>query len=52
MERQRQLEWEIQKSQELQAQQQKEQDNLLKLKAKNQSLTIELGSLVRMIVFI
>ncbi|XP_015589739.1 intersectin-1 isoform X6 [Cephus cinctus] len=45
MERQRQLEWEKQKSQELQAQRQKEQDILLKLKAKNQSLTIELGTL-------
>ncbi|KAL6445056.1 hypothetical protein ACFW04_002162 [Cataglyphis niger] len=45
MERQRQLEWERQKSQELQAQRQKEQDVLLKLKAKNQTLTIELGTL-------
>lgn len=45
MERQRQLEWETSKSQELQAQRQKEQDILLKLKAKNQTLTIELGSL-------
>ncbi|XP_018345715.1 PREDICTED: intersectin-2 isoform X4 [Trachymyrmex septentrionalis] len=45
MERQRQLEWERQKSQELQAQRQKEQDILLKLKAKNQTLTIELGTL-------
>ncbi|XP_011689438.1 PREDICTED: intersectin-1 isoform X2 [Wasmannia auropunctata] len=45
MERQRQLEWEKQKSQELQAQRQKEQDILLKLKAKNQTLTIELGTL-------
>ncbi|XP_015189067.1 PREDICTED: intersectin-1 isoform X9 [Polistes dominula] len=45
MERQRQLEWEKQKSQELQAQRQKEQDVLLKLKAKNQTLTIELGTL-------
>ncbi|KAK0182732.1 hypothetical protein PV327_000835 [Microctonus hyperodae] len=45
MERQRQLEWETQKSQELQAQRQKEQEILLKLKAKNQGLTIELGSL-------
>ncbi|XP_044011155.1 intersectin-1 isoform X3 [Aphidius gifuensis] len=44
-ERQRQLEWETQKSQELQAQRQKEQDILLKLKAKNQGLTIELGTL-------
>ncbi|XP_011306596.1 intersectin-2 isoform X3 [Fopius arisanus] len=45
MERQRQLEWETQKSQELQGQRQKEQDILLKLKAKNQTLTIELGTL-------
>ncbi|KAH0568927.1 intersectin-1 isoform X2 [Cotesia glomerata] len=45
MERQRQLEWETQKSQELQAQRQKEQDIVLKLKAKNQTLTIELTSL-------
>nr|XP_050859981.1 intersectin-1 isoform X9 [Vespula vulgaris] len=45
MERQRHLEWEKQKSQELQAQRQKEQDVLLKLKAKNQTLTIELGTL-------
>ncbi|CAK9797482.1 ITSN1 [Anthophora plagiata] len=45
MERQRQLEWERQKSQELQTQRQKEQDVLLKLKAKNQTLTIELGTL-------
>lgn len=48
MERQRQLEWERQKSQELQAQRQKEQDVLLKLKARNQTLTIELGTLVSM----
>ncbi|CAB0042601.1 unnamed protein product, partial [Trichogramma brassicae] len=45
MERQRQLEWENNKSQELQSQRQKEQDELLKLKGKNQSLTIDLGSL-------
>ncbi|XP_026672719.1 intersectin-1 isoform X4 [Ceratina calcarata] len=45
MERQRQLEWERQKSQELQAQRQKEQDVLLKLKAKNQTLSIELSTL-------
>lgn len=49
MERQRQLEWERQKSQELQAQRQKEQDILLKLKAKNQTLTIELGTLVNIL---
>lgn len=45
MERQRQLEWEKQRLQELQQQRQKEQENVLKLKAKNQSLTIELSSL-------
>ncbi|XP_058804871.1 intersectin-1 isoform X2 [Phymastichus coffea] len=45
MERQRQLEWETQKMQELQARRQQEQDSLLKLKAKNQTLTIELGTL-------
>ncbi|XP_076392418.1 dynamin associated protein 160 isoform X5 [Megachile rotundata] len=45
MERQRQLEWERQKSQELQTQRQKEQDVLLKLKGRNQILTIELGTL-------
>lgn len=45
MERQRQLEWEKQRLQELQQQRQREQENVLKLKAKNQSLTIELSSL-------
>ncbi|KAF5294447.1 hypothetical protein FQR65_LT01573 [Abscondita terminalis] len=45
MERQRQLEWEKQRSQELQQQRQREQETVLKLKAKNQSLTIELSSL-------
>lgn len=45
MERQRQLEWEKQRLQELQNQRQREQENVLKLKAKNQSLTIELSSL-------
>ncbi|GJQ83722.1 putative Eps15 homology domain protein [Trypoxylus dichotomus] len=45
MERQRQLEWEKQRLQELQHQRQREQENVLKLKAKNQSLTIELSSL-------
>ncbi|KAB0793537.1 hypothetical protein PPYR_13157 [Photinus pyralis] len=45
MERQRQLEWEKQRSQELQQQRQREQEAVLKLKAKNQSLTIELSSL-------
>nr|XP_023015070.1 intersectin-1 isoform X3 [Leptinotarsa decemlineata] len=45
MERQRQLEWEKQRLQELQQQRQREQEAVLKLKAKNQSLTIELTSL-------
>ncbi|XP_066254448.1 intersectin-1 isoform X2 [Euwallacea similis] len=45
MERQRQLEWEKQRLQELQQQRQREQEMVLKLKAKNQSLTIELSSL-------
>lgn len=45
MERQRQLEWEKQRLQELQQQRQREQEQVLKLKAKNQSLTIELSSL-------
>uniref|UniRef100_A0AAR5QBU5 Intersectin-1 n=1 Tax=Dendroctonus ponderosae TaxID=77166 RepID=A0AAR5QBU5_DENPD len=45
MERQRQLEWEKQRLQELQQQRQREQETVLKLKAKNQSLTIELTSL-------
>jgi hypothetical protein len=45
MERQRQLEWEKQRLQELQQQRQREQENVLKLKAKSQSLTIELSSL-------
>ncbi|CAH0548139.1 unnamed protein product [Brassicogethes aeneus] len=44
MERQRQLEWEKQRLQELQQQRQREQETVLKLKAKNQSLTIELSS--------
>ncbi|CAH1178984.1 unnamed protein product [Phaedon cochleariae] len=45
MERQRQLEWEKQRLQELQQQRHREQESVLKLKAKNQSLTIELTSL-------
>ncbi|XP_017772546.1 PREDICTED: intersectin-1 isoform X2 [Nicrophorus vespilloides] len=45
MERQRQLEWEKQRLQELQQQRQREQENVLKLKAKNQSLSIELSTL-------
>lgn len=39
------MEWEKQRLQELQQQRQKEQENVLKLKAKNQSLTIELSTL-------
>lgn len=42
MEKQRQLEWEAQKLQELEQERQKEQDRLLKLKGQNQTLTIEL----------
>lgn len=42
MEKQRQLEWEAQKLQEMEQERQKEQDRLLKLKGKNQTLTIEL----------
>ncbi|KAI5732897.1 hypothetical protein M8J76_005446 [Diaphorina citri] len=45
MERQRQLEWEKQRIQELTLQRQKEQESVLKLKAKNQSLSIELSTL-------
>ncbi|CAH1112689.1 unnamed protein product [Psylliodes chrysocephalus] len=45
MERQRQLEWEKQRLQELQNQRQREQETVLKLKAKNQSLTIDLTAL-------
>ncbi|XP_060519309.1 intersectin-2 isoform X2 [Cylas formicarius] len=45
MERQRQLEWEKQRLQELQQQRQREQENVLRLKARNQSLTIELSTL-------
>lgn len=45
MEKQRQLEWEGQKLQEMEQERQKEQDRLLKLKGHNQTLTIELESL-------
>ncbi|XP_050500255.1 intersectin-1-like isoform X2 [Diabrotica virgifera virgifera] len=45
MERQRQLEWEKQRLQELHNQRQREQETVLKLKARNQSLTIELTTL-------
>lgn len=45
MERQRQLEWENQKLQDLQQLRQKEQENILRLKAQNQNLSIELTTL-------
>lgn len=45
MEKQRQLEWENQKISEMQQERQREQDRLLKLKAQNQTHTIELGTL-------
>ncbi|XP_069671614.1 intersectin-1 isoform X3 [Periplaneta americana] len=45
MERQRQLEWEKQRCQELQQQRQREQEKVLRLKAKNQNLSIELSQL-------
>jgi len=45
MEKQRQLEWEGQKLQEMEQERQKEQDRLLKLKGHNQTLSIELESL-------
>lgn len=45
LEKQRQLEWEAQKLQEMEQERQKEQDRLLKLKGHNQTLTIELESL-------
>lgn len=45
MEKQRQLEWEAQKLQEMEQERQKEQDRLLKLKGQNQTLTIELETL-------
>nr|XP_018916715.1 PREDICTED: intersectin-1 isoform X1 [Bemisia tabaci]XP_018916716.1 PREDICTED: intersectin-1 isoform X1 [Bemisia tabaci] len=45
MERQRQLEWEKQRIQELEQQRQKEQEAVLRMKAKNQNLTIELQQL-------
>lgn len=49
MERQRQLEWEKQRSQELQQQRQRSQENVLRLKARNQTLTIELNSLTEQV---
>ncbi|XP_063699833.1 intersectin-2 [Culicoides brevitarsis] len=45
MEKQRQTEWENQKLSEMELQREKEQEKVLKLKAQNQSLTIELGTL-------
>lgn len=45
MEKQRQLEWEKQRIAEMQLQRQREQEKVLKLKAQNQSYTIELGTL-------
>ncbi|KAK6622584.1 hypothetical protein RUM43_008426 [Polyplax serrata] len=45
LERQRQQEWEKAKTQELEGQRMKEQNNVLKLKAKNQALAIELATL-------
>lgn len=45
MERQRQLEWEKTKLQEMENQRQREQESLIKLKAQNQSYTVELSTL-------
>ncbi|XP_031632299.1 intersectin-1 [Contarinia nasturtii] len=45
MEKQRQIEWENQQLQKMQQSRQQEQEKLLKLKAQNQTYTIELGSL-------
>lgn len=45
MEKQRQIEWENQQLQKMQHLRQQEQEKLLKLKAQNQTYTIELGSL-------
>ncbi|XP_058446969.1 intersectin-1 isoform X2 [Malaya genurostris] len=44
MEKQRQQEWETQKISEMQQQRQREQENVLKLKAQNQSLGVELST--------
>lgn len=44
MEKQRQLEWEKQRIAEMQLQRQREQEKVLKLKAQNQSFTIELST--------
>lgn len=45
LEKQRQLEWENQKILEMETQKQKEQEKVLKLKAQNQSLSVELSTL-------
>ncbi|KAL0274490.1 UNVERIFIED_CONTAM: hypothetical protein PYX00_006896 [Menopon gallinae] len=45
LERQRQQEWEKARTQELEAQRMREQDNVLRLKARNQALAIELATL-------
>lgn len=45
MERQRQLEWEKTKLQEMENQRQREQESLIKLKAQNQTYTVELSTL-------
>lgn len=45
MEKQRQIEWENQRIQEMQQQRQREQEKVLKLKAQNQQHTIELGTM-------
>ncbi|EDS32727.1 dynamin-associated protein [Culex quinquefasciatus] len=44
LEKQRQLEWEAQKIAEMQQQRQREQENVLKLKAQNQTLSVELST--------
>ncbi|XP_053661736.1 intersectin-1 [Anopheles marshallii] len=44
LEKQRQLEWETQKIAEMQQHRQREQENVLKLKAQNQSLSVELST--------
>lgn len=44
LEKQRQLEWENQRISEMQSQRQREQEKVLKYKAQNQALTIELGT--------
>lgn len=44
LEKQRQLEWEAQKISEMQQQRQREQENVLKLKSQNQSLSVELST--------